>query len=234
MGRSWSKMLVLTGVAGAVAVAWRRVVDPWQRTWGATEEEVGGALPGDDLVGEPAVEATRAVTVEAPPEAVWPWVAQLGADRGGFYSYDWLENLAGLGVHSARRVVPAWQGFAEGDVVYADAARTGGWRVAEVVPGRALVLQVVDVRTCRPLRRAEGLGGEFIWTFVLVPAGSGRTRLVVRERVATGNPLAWLARGPVGLASFVMTRRMLLGLRARAEAREAARTPLTVVPAATR
>ncbi len=234
MGRTWSKTLVAASALGAVAVAWQRVVDPWQRTWGATEEEVGGVLPGDHLVAEPAAEATRAVTVEAPPEAVWPWIVQIGADRGGFYSYDWLENLAGLGVHSARRVVPAWQGLAEGDVVYADAGRTGGWRVAEIVPGRALVLQVVDVRTCRALRRDERLGWEFVWSFALVPAGSGRTRLVVRERVGTGNPLARLARGPVGLASFVMTRRMLLGVRARVEAGEAARTPLAVVPAAAR
>lgn len=234
MGRSWSRTLVVAGAVGTLAVAWRRCVDPWQRTWGATEEEVGGVLPGDDLVAEPAAEATRAVTVEAPPEAVWPWVVQVGADRGGFYSYDWLENVFGLGVHSARRVVPAWQALAVGDVVYADAARTGGWRVAEVVPGHALVLQAVDVRTCRTLRRDEGLGWEFAWSFVLVPAGSGRTRLVVRERVATGNPLARFARGPVGLVSFVMSRRMLLGVRTRVQTREAARTPLAVVPGGAR
>ncbi len=88
--------------------------------WGATGEEAREGLPGDELVAEPATQVTRAITIRAPRDVVWRWVVQLGADRGGFYSYDWLENLFRLGIHNADRVVPEWQHRAP-----ADGARDG-------------------------------------------------------------------------------------------------------------
>lgn len=200
-------------------VTYRRWVKPWQERWGATDEELTLPLPGDDLVAEPAQQVTRAVAIDAPPGDVWPWVVQLGADRGGFYTYDRLENLFGLGIHSAPVIAEDWQHLAVGDVVYGDRARTGGWYVAEIRPGEALVLQLADLAAGRPARRDEKVGWEFVWTFALRPTTWGGTRLLVRERVAFGSRRTQMLMAPVGLVSFVMTRRMLLGIAARAEGR---------------
>ena len=214
-----TRRLLVTGlaVAAAGALAYERVLRPRQERWGATDAEVGAPLPGDDLVPEPAQQVTRAITIAAPPEAVWPWIVQLGADRAGFYSYDALENLFGLGIHSADRIVDEWKDLPLGEVVHATRAGTGGWLVVGCDPGVALHLQVCDVASGRALERDRAPGWEFLWTFALVPTDGG-TRLLVRERVAFGNPAIRAAMYPVGAVSFVMTRRMLLGIRARAEA----------------
>jgi hypothetical protein len=216
MGRRTGLVAAVGGVA-AFAAVWHRKVTPWHQCWGATREEAEASLPGDELVAEPASQVTRGIGIDAPPEAVWPWVAQLGADRGGFYSYEWLENLFGLGIRNSDVIVLEWQDRAVGDLVSADAKGSGGWYVARVVPGEALVLQMGDVSKGRPTRRDEGVGMEFLWTFVVRPAPGGGSRLLVRERTAFGNPWTARALSPVGLVSFVMTRRMLLGIRDRAE-----------------
>jgi hypothetical protein len=213
------RRLLVPGLAATAGViAYERFGRSRQERWGATDDEVAAPLVGDEHVTEPAMQVTRAITIDAPPAAVWPWVAQLGADRGGFYSYDRLENLFGLGIHSADHVVEEWQDVHVGDIVYASRSRTGGWLVVECRPGEALVLQVADVASRRPLGRDEKLGWEFLWTFALVGTEDGRTRLLVRERVAFTNPVTRILMAPVGLVSFVMTRRMLLGIRSRAEA----------------
>jgi hypothetical protein len=152
---------------------------------------------------------------------VWPWIVQLGADRGGFYTYDRLENLFGLGIHSACDVVDEWQDLGVGHVVYADRARTGGWYVVELRPQEALVLQVGDLATGRPLRRDEKLRWEFQWTFALRDVSGGGTRLLVRERVAFDSAVTKALMAPVGVVSFVMTRGMLRGIKSRVEARSA-------------
>src|SRR3954454_6872663 len=103
----------------------------------ATPAEQAMVLPGDHLVAEPATQVTRARTIDASPEAVWRWVAQIGADRGGFYSYDWLENLFRLGIHSADRVAPEWQTRDVGELVFANRAGTGGWYVQYFGPNDA-------------------------------------------------------------------------------------------------
>ncbi len=212
---------VVTALAGFAAVlfAYRRWLRPWHESWGATDEELSMALPGDDLVAEPAEQITRAITIDATPGEVWPWIVQLGADRGGFYSYDWLENLFGLEIHSAEEIVEEWQDLQIGDIVAASRDRSGGWVVADLRPDDALVLQVADVKTQRPIRRDQKFGWEFLWTFALRPAPSGGTRLVVRERVGFGNVAMGIVMEPVGLVSFVMTRAMLMGIKSRAEAR---------------
>ena len=210
----------LTGAvlgAGAV-VTYRAFVRPWHERWGATDDEVHVRLAGDDLVAEPAEQCTRAISIGAPREAVWPWVVQIGADRGGFYSYDWLENLFGLGIHSADRVVPEWQQRTVGDLVYATADGSGGWYVMEVRPNDVLVLKVANVKAGRPTTRDELARWEFVWTFALREGPNGTTRLLVRERTGYGSRITQLAMAPVGLVSFVMTRRMMLGLKARVEA----------------
>ena len=193
-------------VMGAAAVAYERWLKPWQERWGATDEEVALALPGDELVAEPAAQMTRAITIDAPREEVWPWIVQLGADRGGFYTYDCLENLFGLGIHSADDIVEEWQDL--------DGRRRRLRRPCphrRLVRGRsrpheALVLQVGDLAAGRPLRRDEKLGWEFLWTFALRDAPGGGTRLLVRERVAFDSAITKALMAPVGLVSFVMTR----------------------------
>ena len=142
-------------MAGASLVAYERLVKPWQQRWGATDEELTMPLPGDERVAEPATQVTRAITIDAAGQRVWPWIVQLGADRGGFYSYDWLENLFGLGIESAHNIVEAWQDLGVGDVVYANWARSGGWYVVVLRPNEALVLKVADLATGRPVCRDE-------------------------------------------------------------------------------
>jgi hypothetical protein len=208
-----------TVAAGASAVAYRRWLKPWQERWGATEAEIALPLPGDDLVEEPATQLTRAITIDATPAEVWPWIVQLGADRGGFYTYDRLENLFGLDIHSADDILDDWQDLDVGDIVYADRARTSGWYVVGLHPDEALVLEVGDLDAGRPMRRDEKLKWESLWTFALRAAPTGGTRLLVRERVAFDRALTRMLMAPVGLVSFVMTRGMLLGIKARVETR---------------
>lgn len=211
------RSVVVSGVGAAAFVGWRRWVRPWQRNWGATEGEIAAALPGDGVTPPPAEQNTRAITIAAPPDDVWPWLVQMGADRGGFYSYDWLENLFGLRIHNADRIVDEWQELAVGDMVWGDRRRSGGWVVVHLEPNEALVLKTADAETRRAVRRDEGVGFEFQWTFALRPDPNGGTRLLIRERAAYGRTITRLLMAPVGLVSFVMTRRMLEGIRRRAE-----------------
>ena len=177
--------------------------------WGATPGEVTRPLPGDELVPRPDLSATRALTIDAPARLVWPWVAQLGQGRGGFYSYDALENLVGCDIHSADRVVEEWQGIAVGDEVrlHPEMALT----VARVDAGRALVL-----RGAVPAGRGPA-PYDFTWSFVVEHGPANTTRLVVRERYGyTRSSAAWLVE-PVAVVSWVMSQRMLRGIRDRAE-----------------
>ena len=176
---------------------------------GATHEEVHSVLPGDDFVPHADVTATRATTVRAVAAEVWPWIAQLGQGRGGFYSYDRLENLIGCQIHSADRIVPEWQAIDVGAEVklHPEVALTA----AVVEPGRTLVLRggVEIGRTPPPY--------DSTWAFVLRDAPGGRTRLVVRERYAYSRWWASLIVEPTQLISFIMSRRMLRGIKERAE-----------------
>jgi hypothetical protein len=198
-------VLVAAAVCAGGAVARDRLA-----RWGATDAEVYGELPGDEFVLHADRTATRAVTVYAPPDAVWPWIAQLGQGRGGFYSYDGVENLLGMDIHSADRVVPEWQSVRVGTQV----------RLAAEVP---LMVAVADPDRALVLRGSVAMGAvpvpyDFTWAFVLHGAPDGdSTRLVVRESYGY---LRWWAPAlvePMTLASFVMSRRMLQGIRERAE-----------------
>jgi hypothetical protein len=195
----------VTGSAAAYLLVGR----PWQLGWGATDEERGAALAGDDLIPNPDLTATRAITVHAVADQVWPWIAQLGQGRGGFYSYDALENLVGCHIHSADRVVPEWQDVKVGDQV--KLAPEVGVGVTVVQPGRALVLRGgVPMGAVPPPY-------DFTWAFVLRERPDGTTRLLVRERYAYTKRWAPLLVEPVAAAAFVMSQRMLRGIRDRAE-----------------
>lgn len=127
---------------GGVAVVGLFAVRRWQLRWGATGHEAGGRLPGDDIIAAPDLTATRAITIGAPAGQVWPWIVQLGQGRGGFYSYDFLENLVGCDIHSANRIMPAWQELGPGDQI--KLAPQVALAVALVEPGQFLVLRSGD------------------------------------------------------------------------------------------
>jgi hypothetical protein len=196
-------------VIGTAVAGYLLLVRRWQLRWGATEEECDAALPGDDLIANPDLVATRAITVPAAAEQVWPWIVQLGQGRGGFYSYDVLENLVGCDIHSADRVVSQWQDLKVGDQVKLHPEV--GLDVAMVEPGRALVLRggVPMGATPPPY--------DFTWAFVVRERPEGTTRLLVRERYAYTQRWAPLLVEPVAVVAFVMTQRMLRGIRDRAE-----------------
>lgn len=214
---------LVMSVVGAAAIAGWKVFGPWQRNWGATDAEVTATLPGDGLTPPPVEQNTRAITIAASPAEVWPWLVQMGADRAGFYSYDWLENLFGLDIHNADRIVDEWQDLAVGDMVWGTGRRSGGWVVVDLVPNEALVLKSADPKTGGAASRDVGIGFEFQWTFALRPAPGGGTRLLIRERTAYGRRLTRWLMAPVGLVSFVMTRKMLDEIRVRAECPPAGR-----------
>jgi hypothetical protein len=214
-GRGALGLAGVAAAAGGIAALRRR-----ELRWGATEEELRARLPGDELVPDPVWQATRAITVEARPAAVWPWLVQMGQGRGGLYSYDWLENLAGLDIHSLDRVVPELQRLAVGDTIPL-APGQKSMVVAVLEPGHALVLRIADPTTGRALETSpDGVGVAGSWAFVVRPHGDGRTRLVHRFRFGARHR----ALGAVGYAllievpHFVMERRMLRGIKERVEA----------------
>jgi len=215
--RPMRRSLMAAGVGLGAIVAWRKLFSPWQQHWGATEEEVTATLPGDELTPPPVDQCTRAITIAAPPDGVWPWLVQMGADRGGFYSYAWMENLFGLQIRNADRIHEEWQQLTVGEPMWGDRRRTGGWVVELVEPNVALVLKTADPKTGRAATRDTGIGFEFQWTFALRPASHGGTRLLIRERTAYGRRTTRWLLAPVGLVSFVMTRKMLDGIRVRVE-----------------
>lgn len=210
-GRFWRMVLIVFGVWVAVTAVYLLLV-PWMFTWGATDAEIEAALPGDDIVPDANMQSTKGVTIQAPPEAIYPWLLQLGVDRGGMYSYDWLENLIGLNVHTVDRIVPEYQVVQAGDF----------WRFTPadyaLNPGPGLYVQKLmeneAVLLCFGL---EGKPDETCfdsWQFVLVPQTDGSTRLLLRSNMAIPQEL------PIKLTYFVqflMERKMLLTLRSLAE-----------------
>ena len=128
-GRIVRRMLAGATVAGGAVAVYALLIRSRCLRWGATGQESGGPLPGDDLIAGPDLTATRAITVRAPASGVWPWIAQLGQGRGGFYSYDFIENLAGCDVHSADRIVPEWQDVMAGDEVSLLRRPTSPWPI---------------------------------------------------------------------------------------------------------
>ncbi len=209
----------LMGLGALTAWLYTLVWRPWSLRWGATDEEVERLLPGDELAPHPVWRCTRAVTINAPAEAVWPWLAQIGQGRGGFYSYDWMENLAGLDIHSAERILPELQAPRVGDFIPAapSAAKTGmGWTVVAVQPGRALVLRAGPPN--QALAPATDVPFVSTWAFVVEPRNARTSRLLVRGRLAARPRLLAVAvLALLELPYFIMERRMLLGIKARAE-----------------
>ena len=169
-------------------------------TWGATTEEAGSRLPGDELLEEADGVSTRAITIDAPAAAVWPWLAQMGpSPRGGAYTYDWIENLLGLDMHSVDRVLPEFQHPEVGDTIGLGSNRM---RVARVEPRHVFAWRSED--------------GNWVWTFVLEETGAA-TRLISRNRFRLPTIAARIGMLPMEPGSLIMERRMLRGIKERAE-----------------
>ena len=200
---------VAVAAAGAAATWFgTRVLRPWMHRGGATDEDLERTLPGDELSPDAVCVSTRAVTIEAPAERIWPWLCQIGQQRGGFYSYRWLENLVGCEMPRVERLVPGWDRREVGEKVWMTTPEHYGGKAYQVVavaePRHALVLVSGD----------DGYGdapGSGSWAFVLQAVDGDTTRLLVRSRYASPN-LAF------ELAHFVMERKMLLTIKRLAEA----------------
>jgi hypothetical protein len=191
------RLAILLGLAYA---AYNRFLRRPVLTWGATEVEADARLPGDELLDEPDGVATRAIEIDAPPSAVWPWLAQMGpAPRGGAYTYDWIENLLGLNMHSADEVLPEFQNPEVGDTIGFGANRM---RLERVEPEHVLAWRSQN--------------GNWVWTFVLGPDNGG-TRLISRNRFRLPRLIDRLGMVPMEPASLVMERKMMLEIKKRAE-----------------
>ncbi|MGY4711695.1 SRPBCC family protein [Mycolicibacterium sp. CBM1] len=205
------RSVMATALAGASVYAARR----FYRNWGTTKDECETPLPGDELVGRPAVQTTEGVWIDAPAGAVWPWLVQMGQDRGGLYSYESLENLVGLKFCNADRIHPEWQQLAVGDVIRLVPRGWMGLRdglalpVAKVVEGQSIVLRADPA----------ALPWDGVWSFHVMPRWEDRCRLLVRSRARMRLPGEVLGAELSGPVVSLMTRGMLLGIKRRAEGR---------------
>jgi len=203
-------MAAVVLIALTLAVLYWLPVRRWFGRWGATATDRTRVMAGDAAVVDPTYAATLAITIDAPPEHIWPWLVQMGYQRGGLYSYDWLDRLFGyLDRPSADAILPPFQQLAVGDEI--PIGRGQGFPVTAIEPYRALVLS------------GTGDGVAWLWEFGLYPLDARRTRLVSRNRVRVRWSVgSWLFMRLIEPAAFLRTRRMLLGLKQRAEALAAA------------
>ena len=219
------RRMKLLATAAAAIGTYGRIVRPRLLRWGATDDEATALLHGDALIHDPDLRATRAITIDAGPEDVWPWLVQLGQEKGGFYSYERLENLLGCDICNADRIVPEWQDVRVGDAVH-------------LAPDFALHVAIIDPPNALVLHGGVPIGDaappfDFVWAFVLRGRPDGTTRLIVRESYAYTERWAPLVVEPVELVSFAMHRKMLRGIRDRAEpARSAAPSSTTIAHSA--
>jgi hypothetical protein len=198
----------VAGVAALLYAARR-----YYRNWGTTKEECRSTLLGDELVGRPAVQSTEGVWINAPADAIWPWLVQMGQDRGGLYSYETLENMVGLHYRNADRIHPEWQRLVPGDVVR---LAPRGWmgrrdgvalRVAQAIDNEAIVLRGTP----------PDFPWDAVWSFHLAPRWEDRCRLLVRTRARLRYPGEVVVTELAGPVTALVTRGMLLGVKRRVE-----------------
>jgi hypothetical protein len=195
---------VVAGLTILVIIA-VTALTPWMDRWGATDEEINASFPGDELLPEPASFINRAITIDASPEYIYPWIVQLDATRGGWYSYAWLEtNLLRCPMVNADRIHPEWQDLKVGDEVHMcpNEPAPPPYIVAQIHPGQAIVMGHQE-------------DGEWVdlYQFVIVPQADGSSRLIIRTRTMMVGGF-WTIIHP---GVFIMERGMLLGIKERAE-----------------
>ncbi|MBN2471347.1 MAG: SRPBCC family protein [Anaerolineae bacterium] len=211
----------LLTAGAAMAAVYALVLRPRHMRWGAAASEVKRALPGDELVPTPKYRATHAVTIRAAPGDIWPWLVQIGQGRGGFYSYDFIENAMGLNIHSTNQILPEFQNLKVGDTIPL-APDGSGIPVAGLEPNRVLVLGgTMDEHSEGAFKTSPGEFFSASWAFVLEPVAPDVTRLIERFQLDySPSPFATLFyRAFLEPGSFIMERKMLLGIKARAECR---------------
>jgi hypothetical protein len=199
-------------------VIYPNYIRPWHLKWGATTAEVRQQFPGDELVPNPKLSATHAITIRASAGEVWPWLVQMGQGKAGFYSYDWLENLFGCDIHNADRILPQFQTLKPGDGIRLHPKMPPVPAVI-VDPNRALVLHGDTRVGSGPPVMKTGDYLNVLWGFYLQPIDEHSTRLIERFR-SDYNPSAFnrLMNGRImEPVSFIMERKMLLGIKERAE-----------------
>ena len=208
--RGWLALAIAAWAAAEAAVIYARAIRPWHSRWGATDDEVEGPMPLDERIPEPRVTTTRAVSIAAPPDEVWPWIVQMGdSPRAGYYSYTLIERAQGMDVENADRILPEYQTLEVGDHL----DKAGTMEVLGVEPGKHLVL-----------------GGDedwldSTWAFAVFPEGDGGTRLVTRLRANISfrgmlrhtPPYTWPFWLLIDPGVFIMERKMLLEIKRRAE-----------------
>jgi len=202
---------ILAGLA-ILAVIVMIALMPWMDSWGATDTEIAASFPGDELVPSPAFSYNRAVTINAALEEIYPWIVQLGAERGGYYTYSWFEtNILRCPLVNADRIHEEWQDLKVGDQIKMCPGDSGPrpWEVKIIEPNGAIVM---GHKRSSPVDQENGQWSD-IWQFVLLPQMDGTTRLVLRSRdMKTGG--IWDVIRP---GVFIMERGMLLGIKERAE-----------------
>ena len=200
------KLLKFAVTVGAIAVAYLKFVRPKVLNWGANADEIGRQMPGDDILPDASLQTTRAITIGAPPDHVWPWLVQMGPrPRAGAYTYDWVERLLGIDIENSDRILPEFQHLEPGQPLALD-KKGRGIMVIDLRPEQYLALQWTPARSS--------------WTFCLYPEDAGsRTRLISRNRLPGSGPLFWLGMaGFMEPGSLVMEWKMLTGIKRRAEA----------------
>jgi hypothetical protein len=210
----------LTTAGGIGLAAYAFAIRPWHRHRGATDEEVAGNMPGDEMVPDANFRTTRAITIDAPVEAVWPWLVQIGQGRAGFYSYDFLENMMGLNIHSAEQIRSEFQDLGVGDIIPLEPGGSG-YTVAGIEPNHHLLLftdGTGDSEVDKAFRQAHAAS---TWTFLLKKLADGRTRLVVRWTARwdlSSSPTSLLIGLMLDPIEFLMEQKMMRGIKDRVEA----------------
>jgi hypothetical protein len=187
--------------------------------WGATDKEINGSLPGDDIIINPKWQYTQAITVGVPAEKVWPWLVQIGQGRGGFYSYQALENLLGCNIHNADRIIPEFQHLEAGENILLHPKIPVP--VTLVEPGHAIVLHYDTRAGLTPIPGTKTVDYfESTWLFYIGNKDENTVRLISRFRIDYSHSM----RNKISYGYFVepisstMQQKMLRGIKKRAEA----------------
>ena len=225
-----SKAILAGSIIGAAGYA--AVVRPRMLRWGTTWRERTRVWAGDELMPEPVTQSTRVITIHGPADKVWPWIAQLGQDRGGFYSYTTLENLVGAEMKNAEEIHSEWQHRNVGEKLWlGDPSKFDGKAymiVARWIPGKCMILVAPpDWDRIASGRLAETM----VWSFIVEPISPRSCRLIMRSIAGPGQTAGSRIANYVfwDPAHFIMERGKMLGIKNRVEAREASCLPVRIL-----
>lgn len=210
------KLLSIIILIGALIYIYDAFVKPWYSKWGATVAEMNLAIPGDEIVSQPGWEYTQAISIRAPVAQIWPWLVQIGQGRGGFYSFEFLENMIGCEIYNANQIIPEFQNLQVGDSI----------KLHPKAPGIPVVLVESPSAIASGIHDEKMIGASS-WSFLLRETDAQNTRLIARFR-SSYSPTAFniaLNRIFVQPASLFMQKRMLIGIQQRVEGTFRSSTP---------